>query len=59
MLDKTTGLTDAQVDLRKPTDLLFPLAFTAIAGIVTLVWLAAIGWLIWQPLAFLAAWLFA
>lgn len=59
MLDKTAELTDAPFELRKPADLLFPLAFTAIAGIATLVWFAAIGWLIWQPLALLAAWLFA
>ncbi|MCK1287217.1 hypothetical protein IVB41_25230 [Bradyrhizobium sp. 44] len=58
MLEKTQGRVDAPNDHRKAVDFWIALAFTAGAGVVTLVWLATIGWLIWQPLGYLYVQLF-
>ncbi len=55
MLEKTQGQVDAPNDHGKAVDFWITLAFTAVAGVVTLVWLATIGWLIWQPLGYLYA----
>jgi hypothetical protein len=58
MFDKTADQSDVALESRKRSDLVFPLVFSATAVVVTVVWLGAIGWLIWQPIGHLAGWLF-
>ena len=58
MFDKTADQSDVAIESRKRSDLFFPLVFSASAVVVTVVWLAAIGWLVWQPIGYLAALLF-
>jgi hypothetical protein len=58
MFDKTADQIDVAIESRKRSDLVFPLVFSATAVVVTVVWLGAIGWLIWQPIGHLAGWLF-
>jgi hypothetical protein len=43
---------------RKLVDLVFQLTFCFLAGLATIAWLAAIGWVVWQPLDYLIACLF-
>lgn len=49
MSDRTADQTADTHEPRWLFDLVFPLAFGAVAALATIVWLGAIGWIAWQP----------
>ncbi|MET4279042.1 MULTISPECIES: hypothetical protein [unclassified Bradyrhizobium] len=55
MSDRTADQTADTHEPRWLFDLVFPLAFGAVAALATIVWLGAIGWIAWQPVRFLVA----
>jgi len=44
MLDKTQGRAFAEGDRRRAGDLVVAIVFVGVAGIATIAWIAAIGW---------------
>jgi hypothetical protein len=54
-------IADHATDAHEPPklfDLVFPVAFGAVALLATGVWVGAIGWIAWLPLRFLVACIF-
>lgn len=41
---------------RKLIDLLLPLLFCGVAVVATILWLVAIGWVVWQPISYVFSW---
>ena len=53
MSDSTADQTADGHKGRNLSELAFPLAFGVVAALSTTVWLAAMGWVAWQPVRFL------